>query len=64
LARTQLKNDIYLLSGLEDSVVKDMMMTPIRSIEEGLEKAFKVLGNDAEIAVIPEGPLVLPLLED
>jgi len=64
LARTQLKNDIYLVSGLEDSVVKDMMMTPIRSIEEGLAKAFKVLGNDAEIAVIPEGPLVLPLLEN
>ena len=64
LARTQLKNDIYLVSGLEDSVVKDMMITPIRAIEEGLEKAFRVLGNDAEIAVIPEGPLVLPLLEN
>ena len=64
LARTQLKNDIYLLSGLEDSVVKDMMITSIRTIEEGLEKAFKALGNDAEVAVIPEGPLVLPLLEN
>ena len=64
LARAQLKNDIYLVSGLEDSVVKDMMITPIRTIEEGLEKAFKVLGNDAEVAVIPEGPLVLPLLEN
>ncbi len=64
LACAQLKNDVYLVSGLEDSVVRDMMITPIRTIEEGLEKAFKVLGNNAEIAVIPEGPLVLPLLED
>ena len=64
LARTQLKNDVYLVSDLEDSVVKDMMITPIRTIEEGLEKAFKVLGSDAEIAVIPEGPLVLPLLQN
>ena len=63
LARTQLRNDIYLLSELEDSVVKDMMITPIRTIEEGLEKAFKVLGSDVEIAVIPEGPLVIPLLQ-
>ena len=63
LARIQLKHDIYLLSGMADSVAKDMMITPIRSIEEGLEKAFKVLGDDAEIAVIPEGPLVIPLLE-
>ncbi len=63
LARTQLKNDVYLLSDLEDSAVKNMMITPIHSIEEGLEKAFKVLGDDAEVAVIPEGPLVIPLLE-
>jgi len=63
LARTQLKNDVYLVSSLEDSVVKDMMITPIRTIEEGLERVFKVLGNDAEVAVIPEGPLVLPLLQ-
>ena len=64
LARTQLKNDVYLVSGLEDSAVKDMMMTPISTIEEGLEKAFKNLGDNAEIAVIPEGPLVLPLIEN
>ena len=63
LARTQMKNDIYLVSELADSTVKDMMMTPVRTVEEGLEKAFQVLDRDAEIAVIPEGPLVIPLLE-
>ena len=63
LARTQMKNAIYLVSELADSTVKDMMITPIRTVEEGLEKAFQVLGQDTEIAVIPEGPLVLPLLE-
>jgi nickel-dependent lactate racemase len=64
LARIQLKNSIYLVSGLEDSIVRDMMMVPIPSIEEGLEQAFQVLGRDAEIAVIPEGPTVLPILEE
>lgn len=63
LARAQLKNDIYLVSNLKDSVVRDMMITPTHSIEEGLEKAFKALGENAEIAIIPEGPLVIPLLE-
>lgn len=63
LARTQLRNDIYLLSDLEDSVVKDMMITPIGTVEEGLARAFEVLGDDAEVAVIPEGPLALLLLE-
>jgi len=64
LARAQLRNDIYLLSNLDDDVVKDMMITPIHTMEEGLEKGFEALGDSAEIAVIPEGPLVLPLLEN
>lgn len=63
-ARDQLRNDFYLVSNLEDSVVRDLMITPIRTIEEGLEKALKILGNDAEIALIPEGPLVVPIVED
>ena len=63
LSRTQLKNDIYMVSDLEDKIVRDMMITPIRSIEEGLEKAFKVLGNNVEIIVMPQGPLILPLLQ-
>ncbi len=62
LARAQLKHDIYLVSGLDDRVVRDMMLTPVSTVEEGLEKAFSVLGEDAEIIVIPEGPLILPLL--
>ena len=62
-ARDQLRNDFYLVSELEDSIIKAMMITPIRTIEQGLEEAFKIIGNDAEIAVIPEGPLVVPVLE-
>jgi nickel-dependent lactate racemase len=62
LARIQLKNAVYLVSSLEDNLVRDMMMTPIRTVEKGLEKAFQVLGTAASIGVIPEGPLVLPLL--
>ena len=64
LARTQLKHDIYLVSSLDDAIVNDMMMTPVITIEEGLEKAFSVLGKNAEVIVIPEGPLILPLLEE
>ncbi|MFW6150028.1 MAG: nickel-dependent lactate racemase [Chloroflexota bacterium] len=62
LARTQLNNEIYLLCGLEDRLVEQVMVTPISSVEEGLDRAFHKLGRDARVAVIPEGPLVLPLL--
>ena len=63
LARAQLNHDIYLLSTLDDITVKQMMVTPIRTIQEGLEKAFQTLGADSQIAVIPRGPLILPLVE-
>ena len=62
LARVQLNNDIYLVSELDDSLVKDMMMVPVPSIEEGLNRAFQKLGSEAEVAVVPEGHLVLPIL--
>jgi nickel-dependent lactate racemase len=63
LARDQLNHSIYLLSEMEDGLARQMMVTPIRSVEEGLDKALGVLGKNAEIAVIPEGPLVLPVVE-
>jgi len=64
LARTQLKNDIYIVSGLEDSLIRKMMIEPVATIEEGLEKAFGVMGGDAKVAVIPEGPMVFPVWDD
>ena len=64
LARTQLKQDVYIVSSLDRRTVRDMMMTPVRTVEEGLEKALSVLGDDTEIIVIPEGPLVLPTLAE
>ena len=64
LARTQLKNDVYLVSELEESLVRRMMMEPVGTIEEGLERAFMKLGGNASIAVIPEGPFLYPVRED
>jgi nickel-dependent lactate racemase len=63
LARAQLNHQIFLYSTLEDNAVRPMMVTPIHSIQEGLDKAFGALGRDANLAVIPQGPLVLPTLK-
>ena len=63
LAQVQQVNDIYLVSGLENSLVKKAMMAPAASIEAGLQKAFQKLGKNAGIAIIPQGPMVLPLLQ-
>jgi nickel-dependent lactate racemase len=63
VSHSQCKNNIYLVSRLNDNVVKDMMITPIHTVEEGLQRAFEALGKDAQVAAIPEGPLVLGLLK-
>jgi len=64
LAVLQLRNDIYMFSELEYQLLKDMMMTPVKTVDDGLKRAFSILGDDADITVIPEGPLVLPLLSN
>lgn len=64
LARSQLKNDIYLVSGLQNSLVESMMMKPVKTINQGLEMAFSALGREARVAVIPQGPLVMPVLDE
>jgi nickel-dependent lactate racemase len=64
LARVQLKNSIYLVSELGDRLAEEMMVKPFPTMENALQKALDIVGNKAEIAVIPEGPLVLPILEE
>jgi nickel-dependent lactate racemase len=62
LAKAQMEHRIYLYSDLPDDDARSMKVEPIHSIEEGLERALALLGSQAEIAVIPEGPLVLPVM--
>ena len=61
LANIQCKNDISVVSEMDENTIQDMMMTPFPTFEEALEDALRRLGNNASIAVIPEGPLVIPL---
>jgi lactate racemase len=61
LARVQMMHKIFLVSDLDDTGVREMMAEPFPTIEAALEKALEIVGRNAEIAIIPEGPLVLPL---
>ncbi len=61
LANIQCKNDIYVVSEMDERIIRDMLMTPFVTLEQALEDAFNRLGSDASVAVIPEGPLVIPL---
>ena len=54
------KATILYLSDADDEMVRALHMTPIHSIEEGIEIADRLLGKEnAKIAVIPDGISVM-----
>ena len=62
LARIQMRNTLMLRSELDDSVVQSMRIEPVHDLDRAVQQAIEMMGPDAEIAVLPEGPLALPLL--
>jgi nickel-dependent lactate racemase len=49
-------------STLDPALQRRLFVEPVESVEAGVEEALRALGPDATIAVIPEGPYVLPCL--
>lgn len=46
--------------GIEDDTLKRCFVTPVASMEEGLQSALERHGEHARVAVIPQGPYVVP----
>lgn len=49
-------------SGIAPETQKQLFVEPISSVEEGVARALAEYGSQATIAVIPEGPYVMPCL--
>lgn len=56
--------EIYIKSSLPAEQVKEYGFTPVDTVEEALEKSFSILGDNAQILCLPEGPHVAPVLYD
>ena len=63
LARIQMRNQLMLHSKLDDQLVCSMRIEPVPDLDQAVLRAIDLIGPGAEIAVIPQGPLVLPILE-
>ncbi len=60
------KAQIYLYSGCLLAgayTIPPSTLSLVSSVEKGLQKAFRELGDSATINVIPEGPYVIPVLK-
>ncbi len=52
--------EIYLVSEMEPEFVRSMFFTPYQSAQTALDDAFKKLGADASVIVMPYGGSTLP----
>ncbi|MFC1539272.1 nickel-dependent lactate racemase, partial [Candidatus Latescibacterota bacterium] len=53
------KNEVWMYSdGLDSETLSKLFVTPISTVEDGIEKLKARFGENARIAVIPEGPYV------
>ncbi|POP32768.1 DUF2088 domain-containing protein [Lactonifactor longoviformis] len=57
------KADIFLVSSLPDSQVKEIFMHPFGSVQEALQTAFQKIGEEASVVVMPVGGSILPDLK-
>ncbi|MCC6444753.1 MAG: nickel-dependent lactate racemase [Armatimonadetes bacterium] len=65
LAKIRRKAEVLCFSeGIPPETQKRLFVTPVPSVEAGLESALAQHGPSARIAVMPKGPYVLPVLKE
>jgi nickel-dependent lactate racemase len=62
LARILMKADIFIISKLTRDMIGNIGLKYAESVEEAVKIGLKKYGPDASILILPNGPLVLPLL--
>lgn len=55
---------VFLVSHMEEEFVRNIFMTPFSSVQEAVDQAFKELGAEASVLVMPFGGSTLPVVGD
>lgn len=58
------KSDIYMVSDLEDELVRKIRFMPFHTVQEAIDAAFLKLGSSARVIVMPQAGSTLPYLEE
>ncbi len=61
LALVEKKCNIYLVTDMEDDLVRKANMTPFHNLQEAVDAAFAKMGKDASCYIIPDGGSTLPM---
>lgn len=60
---TMEKASIYLVSDLDEQLVKKIFMTPFKTVQDAYDAAFGKYGSNAKVIAMPYGGSTLPVLE-
>ena len=60
ISMIMLKNDIYFVSNLEDEAIKKIHMQPFDNIQNAIDQAIDVMGNQCNIVIMPAANSTLP----
>jgi nickel-dependent lactate racemase len=61
-ALIQRRAEVLLYSSLSDEIVRGAFLTPCHDIAAAVQERLKILGPNARVAVLPQGPLTIPYL--
>lgn len=61
MAEILMENDVYIVSNLDENVVKKTFMKPFRNIRDAINTALENAGGDARILFMMNGGLSIPL---
>jgi len=62
LTRILMKSEIYLVSNMKEDEIGNIGLKHVDTVEIAIEESLKKHGKDARILILPNGPLILPLL--
>ncbi len=57
------KAQIFMVSDLEDELLRKLSLVPFNTVQEAIDTALKELGKDSQILVLPNAGSTLPILE-
>lgn len=61
VAMVRERADIFMVSEMDDELVKSIFMTPYSSLQAAFDDAFRKQGEDAKVIVMPYGGSTLPV---
>jgi len=64
IANVLVRAGVFLVSDLDPDLVSKIFMHPFKEISDALEEAFKQLGDQAKVMVMPVGGSTLPMLKE